>query len=415
MGVNDAGLVLASLNAAPSGARCDAGGPDCPPSFARLCRAGDAPDRSADLIVEALGGFDPTLFNPYRLVIVHAPTVTVVSSDGDRLTTSQAPLAHPMLFTSSSLGDALVERPRRDLFERMVVRASGQILDAQARFHRHQWRARPEISVHMQRADALTVSRTLIDVTRRGWPVYEPLTPAAKWQRRRTWCFALMLGTLVSEDVACVTAGLLIREGHISAATGVLSCALGIVLGDIGLWALGRTGRRITRLKDMARWLEKGAAVAIVASRFLPGTRLPLYVAAGAIGVAVPHVRVVDDHRAAIRTPMLVLFSASIGEVMIAVAALTLVAGSRQQTASRPPARRANTARARPAVAALGILADVALLPAGRGLDTSLVGAVSLASPRSRRRTPVFRTAARWVSRVCICPSCLRTSSFPRR
>ena len=149
---------------------------------------------------------------------------------------------------------------------------------------------------------------------------------------------ALMLGTLVSEDVACVTAGLLIREGHISAATGVLSCALGIVLGDIGLWALGRTGRRITRLKDMARWLEKGAAVAIVASRFLPGTRLPLYVAAGAIGVWFRTFALWTTIASAIWTPMLVLFSASIGEVMIAVAALTLVAGSRQQTASRPPA-----------------------------------------------------------------------------
>ena len=190
MGVNDAGLVLALLNAAPSGARCDAGGPIARPRSRGFVVRAMLEHGSADSIVEALGGFDPTLFNPYRLVIVHAPTVTVVSSDGDRLTTSQAPLAHPMLFTSSSLGDALVERPRRDLFERMVVRASGQILDAQARFHRHQWRARPEISVHMQRADALTVSRTLIDVTTCGRRlVYEPLTPAAKWQRRRTWCF----------------------------------------------------------------------------------------------------------------------------------------------------------------------------------------------------------------------------------
>jgi hypothetical protein len=146
---------------------------------------------------------------------------------------------------------------------------------------------------------------------------------------------ALMLGTLVSEDVACVTAGLLIRAGRISAVTGVLGCALGIVLGDIGLWALGRTGRRVTRLERMGRWLEKRAAAAIVASRFLPGTRLPLYVAAGAMGVPFRTFALWTTLASAIWTPMLVLFSASIGEVMIAVAALTLVAGSGQQTASR--------------------------------------------------------------------------------
>ena len=146
---------------------------------------------------------------------------------------------------------------------------------------------------------------------------------------------ALMLGTLVSEDLACVTAGLLIREGHISAATGVLACALGIVLGDMGLWALGRTGRRITRLKDVARWLEKRAAVAIVASRFLPGTRLPLYVAAGAMGVPFRTFALWTTIASAIWTPMLVLFSASFGELMIAVAVLTLVAGNRQREAGR--------------------------------------------------------------------------------
>ena len=189
IGVNDAGLVLALLNATAVGS--DSGGrPIARPRSRGFVVRAMLERGSADSILEALGGFDPALFNPYRLVIIHAPAVTVVSSDGDRIATSQAPLAHPMLFTSSSLGDALVEPPRRDLFERLVVRGSGPILDAQARFHQHQWRARPEISVHMERADALTVSRTQVDVTTRGRRlVYEPVTPAAAWQRRRTWCF----------------------------------------------------------------------------------------------------------------------------------------------------------------------------------------------------------------------------------
>jgi hypothetical protein len=190
VGINDAGLVLTLLNAAPTGIGNGDGRTIARPRSRGFVVRAMLEHGSAGSILETLCNLDPALFDPYRLVIVHAPAVTVVSSDGYRLATSEAPLAHPLLFTSSSLGDALVEPARRDLFERIVVRASGRMLDAQARFHRHQWRARPEISVHMERADALTVSRTQVDVTTRGRRlVYEPLTPAAAWQRRRTWCF----------------------------------------------------------------------------------------------------------------------------------------------------------------------------------------------------------------------------------
>ena len=102
---------------------------------------------------------------------------------------------------------------------------------------------------------------------------------------------ALIVGTLVSEDLACISAGLLIREGRLGFMTGVTACAVGILLGDIGLWAAGRlsqtavgrwpvVSRYVARLPvdDMRRWLEEHAAVAMVASRFMPGSRLPLHV-----------------------------------------------------------------------------------------------------------------------------------------
>jgi membrane protein DedA with SNARE-associated domain len=107
---------------------------------------------------------------------------------------------------------------------------------------------------------------------------------------------ALMLGTLVSEDLACIAAGLLIREGRIGLAAGVGACAVGILIGDVGLWvvgcasrrALGRwpvVSRRIQRLPldNMRQWLDEHAAGAMIASRFIPGTRLPLYFCAGLV------------------------------------------------------------------------------------------------------------------------------------
>ena len=105
----------------------------------------------------------------------------------------------------------------------------------------------------------------------------------------------LALGTLFSEDAASLAAGWLVRQGTLEAWQGVAACALGIYAGDAGLWAAGRLLRRV----DAAhRWCARRAPTvagralalavdepaAIVASRFTPGTRLPLYLAAGALG-----------------------------------------------------------------------------------------------------------------------------------
>ena len=85
-------------------------------------------------------------------------------------------LTVPRLFTSSSLGDRLVEEPRRALFKQLVANDHGDALRAQFRFHRHRWTASPELSVHMERADAVTVSRTVIDVRADATDLsYEPL------------------------------------------------------------------------------------------------------------------------------------------------------------------------------------------------------------------------------------------------
>ncbi len=44
-----------------------------------------------------------------------------------------------------------------------------------------------------------------------------------------------MFGTFVSEDLACITAGLLIRRGAIGSTAAIAACTLGIFAGDVGL------------------------------------------------------------------------------------------------------------------------------------------------------------------------------------
>jgi membrane protein DedA with SNARE-associated domain len=143
----------------------------------------------------------------------------------------------------------------------------------------------------------------------------------------------LMLGTLVSEDLTCISAGLLVREGRLDVVTGVTACALGILLGDVGLWAAGRASRSalgrwpavaryVERLPvdDMRRWLDGHAAFAMVASRFMPGTRLPLYVSAGVMGMSFRRFAVWASIAVLSWTPILVWLAATTGSAVLPLA-----------------------------------------------------------------------------------------------
>lgn len=131
-----------------------------------------------DAILGALRALDIRRFEPFRLVAVRGANLVTATSDSRTLRLESSVLDAPTMFTSSSLGDALVEPPRRRLFERMVTQGAHSPLEAQARFHRHHWAARPHVSVCMTRADARTVSRTVVDVTGEGVALaYEPLAP----------------------------------------------------------------------------------------------------------------------------------------------------------------------------------------------------------------------------------------------
>lgn len=133
-------------------------------------------------------------------------------------------------------------------------------------------------------------------------------------------------GTLVSEDLTCITVGLLIREHGLSPLVGVLGCFIGIYLGDLGLWLAGRwfgwRGLEVRwiaarfapgRIQQLGRWFDQHGAAVIVASRFLPGTRLPLYVAAGMLGRKAGRFAWWTAVAAALWTPLIVLGAAAAG------------------------------------------------------------------------------------------------------
>jgi len=136
----------------------------------------------------------------------------------------------------------------------------------------------------------------------------------------------LALATFVSEDLACISAGVLVAEGRMSLLLAVLACFAGIFVGDMLLYLVGRwIGRpAVARaplrwlihpkaLENASAWLERNGATTIFASRFVPGTRLPTYVAAGVLHTSARQFISYFLLAAAIWTPLIVGLSAGLG------------------------------------------------------------------------------------------------------
>jgi len=170
--VNDA-LVAASLLNVNAGDRGPADGGRPPrsrgaivPEMMRFDCARDAAD--------AITNVEPRDYSPFRVVVVDSRAVFEVRSDGQSIEVAEIDQAdRPLFFTSSGLGDALVEAPRRALFDEWFgdLGESGNAdrrIALQDSFHRHQWPERTALSVCMSRADARTVSYTVIEIDSHG-------------------------------------------------------------------------------------------------------------------------------------------------------------------------------------------------------------------------------------------------------
>src|SRR5438876_9726410 len=105
---------------------------------------------------------------------------------------------------------------------------------------------------------------------------------------------AIILLSFVSEDAATISSALSIFGGPISWPLGFVSCFAGIWLGDLGLYSLARcAGKNVLRSRWLARLADpatitrcektfaQNSTFTLIASRFIPGTRLPTYLAAG--------------------------------------------------------------------------------------------------------------------------------------
>jgi membrane protein DedA with SNARE-associated domain len=140
---------------------------------------------------------------------------------------------------------------------------------------------------------------------------------------------ALITATFISEDLTCIAAGLLIREGALESWVGIAGCTTGIFVGDLALWLAGRLAMVAAarwpwlaarlpqdRLMQAGEWFDSHGWSAILISRFIPGTRFVTYLGAGVVGRRLGRFMLWALLASLVWTPCLVLLSAAFGEAV---------------------------------------------------------------------------------------------------
>ncbi|MGH9536358.1 MAG: DedA family protein [Terriglobales bacterium] len=111
---------------------------------------------------------------------------------------------------------------------------------------------------------------------------------------------SIFFATFIYEDGATLLAATASASGALDPRIGLMTAFLGIWVGDMGLYGLGSgLGRRTAKSRWLQKyltpesllkakgWFARHGSLALVMSRAIPGSRLPLYVAAGALRLPV--------------------------------------------------------------------------------------------------------------------------------
>jgi pimeloyl-ACP methyl ester carboxylesterase/membrane protein DedA with SNARE-associated domain len=248
-----------------------------------------------------------------RLLDLEAPALIVHGRD-DFLVPPEAAVEHHRLMPHSELqmlddNHFLPFRPRPDLPDRLSTFLE-RVESGEARTR--------------ARAEPGRVARAAL-----------PFNPAdtPRWTGPAILVVFLLLGlaTFVSEDLTCIGAGLLVAQGRMTLLTAILACFVGIFVGDLLLYAAGRyLGRPVLSLppfrwwvkekafEESTEWFRRRGAIVIGLGRFVPGTRLPTYLAAGILKMGFVRCSFHFFLAAAVWTPLLVGLALVTGSTALA-------------------------------------------------------------------------------------------------
>lgn len=141
----------------------------------------------------------------------------------------------------------------------------------------------------------------------------------------------VVFATFVSEDATCIGVGLLIAQGRLGWMEGFSAVFVGIYFGDLILYGVGHAlGMTVVKwapfrwflderdLKRGANFFGKRGLIAIFLTRFVPGSRLPTYLAVGVVRAGFWRFAGFFFIAVMAWTPVLVGFAALVGQEALA-------------------------------------------------------------------------------------------------
>lgn len=146
---------------------------------------------------------------------------------------------------------------------------------------------------------SLTTQRAAADPERvaRSLEAFDPSSiPLASGPTLLILLLLFVIGTLISEDLTAIAAGLMVAQGRVEFLPAAFACTFGVYIGDMGLFLAGRwLGRPVVErrpfswfitpgsIERASAWLDQRGIKTIFLSRLMPGLRLPTYFAAGVL------------------------------------------------------------------------------------------------------------------------------------
>lgn len=193
----------------------------------------------------------------------------------------------------------------------------------------------PEIVAFVEAVEAGKATTRAAASPSRQAAAAEPFDPATV---QTVTGFALVIllliivaSTGVSEDLACIGAGFLAAKGLVGYVDATAACLFGIFFGDCLIFLMGRWFgepmlqraplRWMMSLRAVERsekWFQKRGATLVVITRFLPGTRVPTYFAAGVLGLSFWRFAAFLAVAALIWVPFLVFVAMTMGQQVMA-------------------------------------------------------------------------------------------------
>jgi membrane protein DedA with SNARE-associated domain len=143
---------------------------------------------------------------------------------------------------------------------------------------------------------------------------------------------AIFLAALLTEDLACVGAGLLVAQGRIGFSPATVACFLAFMIGNILLyWAGSALGHACLhrapvrwlltpqQVQKSMTWFSRHGTAVVFWTRFVPGTRVASYFTAGLMGVSLPRFLLHLGLSTAIWVPLLVGVASALGSPFLAL------------------------------------------------------------------------------------------------